>query len=339
MNAGTGLFLVPTATASDFAVCRTWIAHHSKSFYLSSLLLPRSVRGETWALYAFCRRADDAVDEPGAPGEKDDGLRRVATLRRRLGRVYEGRVGAQSDEAVDRAFAQVVARTRMPRALPEALLKGMEMDARDTAYLRFEDLLRYCFYVASTVGLMMNAVMGRFAPESRRAEVLLRAADLGVAMQLTNILRDVGEDGRRGRVYLPADLLLRHGTTQKEVLDLCQREQPPTPALRAALVELSALAQSFYASADAGIDFLPPPCRLAIRSARLIYAGILCRLARRGHDSITGRAFVPLLGKIWRVLRAFVHPIFSRPLLPATTLAGAPDALLLSLLKEVEVVP
>ena len=125
--------------------------------------------------------------------------RASTALRARLDRVYAGRA---DDDPIDRAFAAVVERHAIPRALPEALLAGMEMDARGTRYGDDDELLVYCFRVAATVGLMMTRVMG-----ASDDVAYVRAADLGVAMQLTNIARDVGEDARRGRVYLPAQLL------------------------------------------------------------------------------------------------------------------------------------
>src|SRR6185295_11457627 len=137
----------------------------------------------------------------------------------------------------------VVERYQIPRPLPEALLDGMEMDARGHSYESDDDLLRYCFRVASTVGLMMTRVMG-----ASREDALLRAADLGVAMQLTNIARDVGEDARRGRVYLPEELLDACGTDRAEVL----RADRPTPAIREAVRRLLERADAFYRSADRG---------------------------------------------------------------------------------------
>jgi phytoene/squalene synthetase len=212
--------------SEDLLLCRQHIARHSRSFYLSSLLLPRPIRHQAWALYAFCRQADDAVDgdNPGdgtvpvdAPSEAAQ-LVAVAGLRQRLAAVYRGEPGEGQGHAIDRAFAQVVTRTRMPVQLPSRLLDGMEQDARGQHYHSWEDLYGYCFNVAATVGLMMTCVMGHKLPASRQAEVLLRAADLGVAMQLTNIARDVGEDARRGRVYLPDELLGQHGLSSAAVL-------------------------------------------------------------------------------------------------------------------------
>ncbi len=261
----------------DRLACRAWIRRHSKSFFLSSLLLPARVRQASWALYAFCRRADDAVDADDASAAA--GLRRVESLRARLDRVYAGRA---DDDAIDRAFAAVVERYAIPRALPEALLAGMEMDARGTRYAGDDDLLLYCFRVAATVGLMMTRVMG-----AGDDVAYLRAADLGIAMQLTNIARDVGEDERRGRVYLPAALLDDAGGDRR-----C--------AVRALLER----ADAHYRAADRGVPLLPRDCRLAIASARNIYSAIGDAIAANGYDSLTQRAYVPLSRKLVLVARA-----------------------------------
>jgi len=264
----------------DRLACRAWIQRHSKSFFLSSLLLPARVRQASWALYAFCRRADDAVDE-----EPAGGMARVESLRRRLERVYAGRA---DDDPIDRAFAAVVERYRIPRALPEALLAGMEMDARGTRYDSDEELLVYCFRVAATVGLMMTRVMG-----ASDDVAYLRAADLGVAMQLTNIARDVGEDERRGRVYLPGALLARVDGGDRAA------------TLRAATRAILERAEGHYRAADRGVPLLPRDCRFAIASARRIYAAIGDAIARNGYDSVSQRAYVSLPRKLLLVASAW----------------------------------
>jgi phytoene synthase len=244
-------------------------------------------------LYAFCRRADDAVDE-----QADGGLARVDGLRRRLDAVYAGSAG---DNPIDRAFAALVEEVRLPRALPEALLAGMEMDARPAEYREEGDLLVYCFRVASSVGLMMTKVMGTSSDAA-----WLRAADLGVAMQLTNIARDVGEDARRGRVYLPSSLLDSVGVSRADVLSA----STASPSLREAVKQLLARAEAHYRSADLGIPMLPRGCRLAIRASRLIYADIGRVLAASGYDSITRRAHTSLPRKL-ALVAAAVPALFS----------------------------
>jgi phytoene synthase len=206
----------------ELEACRRWIAEHSKSFYLSSWLLPRDVREASWALYAFCRRADDAVDELEA---RADPLKNVELLRARLSDVYRG---TPPPHPIDRAFARVAQHYEIPESLPGALLDGMQMDAHGRQYESTEDLLLYCFRVASVVGLMMTCIMLGSARAPRI--VWLRAADLGIAMQLTNIARDVGEDARRGRVYIPSAWLEDVGIDRESLLTL-DRSTPATKAL------------------------------------------------------------------------------------------------------------
>jgi phytoene synthase len=278
----------------DQLACRDWIRTHSKSFFLSSLLLPSQVRQAAWALYAFCRRADDAVDDEGSPSEA---LRKVEQLRRRLEAVY--RQGADAQEhAVDRAFARVAERSSLPRALPEALLEGMEMDARGVSYDSWDELYGYCFRVASTVGLMMTRVMG--SAHAASPVLWLRAADLGVAMQLTNIARDVGEDARRGRVYLPLELLEELGIEPRQLLEA----REASPQAREAVRRVLQRAELHYRAADLGVPMLPRSCRFAIAASRLIYARIGQAIADNGHDSITQRAYVSLPRKLALVARA-----------------------------------
>ncbi len=332
-------------TQADLRLCQQHIAHHSKSFYLSSLLLPKSIRHEAWALYAFCRQADDAVDgdNPGdgtvpqhAPTEAAQ-LAAVANLRRKLAAVYRGEPGAGASHAIDRAFAQVVSRTRMPQALPARLLDGMEQDARGQRYTSWDDLYGYCFNVAATVGLMMTCVMGHKLPSARLPEVLLRASDLGVAMQLTNIARDVGEDARRGRVYLPDALLSKHGLSGDSVLTQAQSGAGPSDALRAAVAELLAVADSHYAAAEVGIAMLPDGAQWAIRSASRIYQRIGRALRAQGFDSLRVRARISAPHKLLLVLFAYLRGLWpSARRISVVASHGPADELLLRFCSEVQ---
>jgi len=311
-------------TAADVNICRGWIAEHSKSFYLSSLLLPRRVRHGAWALYAFCRRADDAADEGPLSGRR----RRVEALSRRLDDVYGGggaTIDDATDMALDRAYAAVAQRHGIPRVLPEALLHGMEMDLVDHRYRTWDDLYLYCFRVAAVVGLMMTRIMGW-----SRADAFLRAADLGIAMQMTNIARDVGEDARRGRVYLPDELLAECGMERAQVFDDTTTGRAGAP-LREAVRRLLARAEQHYAAADRGVPLLPRGCRLAIASSRHIYAAIGADLAAHSHDPIARRAHTSLLRKLALVGRA-VPALWSVAPAPAP---GPADALVERMLAEV----
>ena len=199
----------------DLAACRAAIRQGSRSFHAASLMLPARVRDPALALYAFCRLADDAVDEAPERG----GALAVASLHDRLDRVYAGR---PRNAPADRAFAAVVAAHDLPRALPEALLEGFAWDAAGRRYDTLPDLTAYCVRVAGTVGAMMTVLMG-----VRDRDALARACDLGVAMQLTNIARDVGEDAAAGRLYLPRDWLREEGIDPEAFLAAPR----PTPNL------------------------------------------------------------------------------------------------------------
>ena len=258
--------------ARDLAHCKEAIRHGSLSFHAASKLLPQSVRDPALALYAFCRLADDEVDLTSEKAEA------VLRLRDRLELVYAGR---PLDAPADRAFTAVVERFEMPRALPDALLEGMAWDAEGRMYESLSGVRAYSARVASAVGAMMTVLMG-----VRDADALARACDLGVAMQLTNIARDVGEDALEGRLYLPTDWLKEAGLEPGAFLANPQ----PTKAVRAMVKRLVMEANRLYFRSEAGIGALPLACRPGIFAARHIYAGIGGRLTTMSYDSVTARA-------------------------------------------------
>lgn len=259
---------------ADLDHCRAMIRTGSRSFHAASRLLPARVRAPALALYAFCRVADDAVDDTGPDGR----VRAVADLRRRLDRVYRG---CPRPVPADRAFAAVVAEFGMPRALPEALIEGFEWDAAGRQYRTLPEVRAYAARVASAVGAMMCVLMG-----VRDGDALARACDLGLAMQLTNIARDVGEDARAGRLYLPHDWLRDAGWAPGTFLRAPVFDAGIADVIRRLLAE----ADRLYARADAGIAALPVDCRAGIAAARHIYAGIGGAVARAGYDSLNARA-------------------------------------------------
>ena len=262
----------------------------SRSFSAAARLLPRGVHEPATALYAFCRLADDLVDE----GDTPDAL---GSLENRLNLAYDG---CPADHPADRTFAEVVARTKMPRELPLALLEGFAWDLQGRRYATLEELLDYAARVAGSVGAMMAVLMG-----VRSAEALARACDLGVAMQLTNIARDVGEDARAGRLYLPLDWLHAAGVNPENFLT-----QPSfSPALAGVIARLLDAAGHLYARGRDGIEALPPACRPGIRAAAMIYAEIGSVLVRRGCDSVTSRAYVPKPRKMALLGRALLPPL------------------------------
>jgi 15-cis-phytoene synthase len=277
----------PEATrASDLEACRALLRHGSKSFFAASLLLPRSVREPATALYAFCRVADDAVDTT------DDPQAALRLLHQRLDRIYAAR---GLTDPVDRAVSEVIIWFALPRPVFDALLDGFAWDAEGRRYDDLSSVLAYSARVAATVGVLMTLLMGERDPET-----LARACDLGVAMQLTNIARDVGEDARNGRLYLPRDWLRAEGIDPDQWL-----AAPVFDARVGRVVErLLKVADGLYERSRAGISDLPADCRAAIQAARLVYAEIGRIVAAGGYDSVTGRAVVPGRRKLALVARA-----------------------------------
>lgn len=262
------------------AACRAELARHSKSFDLASRLLPPARRDAAAALYAWCRRVDDAIDL-AAPGAAADALAREIRV---LHDVYAGAV--QSDLVLT-AFQDVVHACALPSHYPRELLEGMAMDVSSARYSDWADLDLYCYRVAGTVGLMMSHVLG-----VRRDGALVHAAHLGMGMQLTNIARDVAEDWALGRLYLPQRALREQGAAS---LEHALGGAPPE-AVRGALarVTLATLdrAERYYASGDRGLRDLSWRSALGVRTARQVYAEIGAIVRARGGDPLSGRAVV-----------------------------------------------
>ncbi|NBS96839.1 MAG: phytoene/squalene synthase family protein [Betaproteobacteria bacterium] len=266
----------------DLDACRTLLRGGSRTFYAASLLLPSRVRDPAIALYAFCRVADDAVDLA-----QEDGLstataaaRALARLHTRLERVY---AGDPLPQPADRAFADVVKRFAIPMTLPLALLEGFEWDTNGRRYETIEDLQAYAVRVAGTVGAMMALLM-----EVRTPEALARACDLGIGMQLTNIARDVGEDARAGRLYLPLAWLQEEGIHPEAWMANPQFD----PRIARVVARLLAAADEAYQRARDGVSALPADCRPGIDAAGRLYAEIGRQVERQQLDSVSTRAVV-----------------------------------------------
>jgi 15-cis-phytoene synthase len=264
----------------DLAACRQLMRGGSKTFFAASLLLPTRVRAPASALYAYCRLADDAIDLGTDP------LREMQQLQTRLDAIYAGRPGAAD---ADRALCQVVHRHAIPRELLDGLLEGFLWDAQGRRYETLADTQAYGARVAGTVGAMMTLVMG-----TRSATAVARACELGVAMQLTNIARDVGEDARNGRLYLPRQWLAEEGVDADTWL-----QNPVFNAGVARCIQrLLIAADELYFRAEHGVSELPLDCRPAIQAARLVYAEIGHQLERDGLDAINHRTVVSKRRKV-----------------------------------------
>ncbi len=273
------------------AMSRDLIQRGSKSFASAARLLPADLRDDASMLYAWCRYCDDQIDEqdlgfavtvarPGTPRE------RLAELTEKTRRAVRG----DADEPVFQALSRVTAKHAIPERHPLELLRGFEMDVEGRAYRTRNDTLDYCYHVAGVVGVMMAMIMG-----VRDRETLNRASDLGLAFQLTNIARDVIDDARAGRVYLPYEMLDAAGVPARAdaVADPVNRA-----AVFAVTDELLAMADRYYRSALYGMGRLPLGAAIGIGAARRIYRDI-GRIVRARRDKAWERRAV--VGKARKV--------------------------------------
>jgi len=282
-------------------ICARTLAEHSKSFALAGRLLPPQQRRDAAVLYTYCRLADDSIDL-APPSAQPAALRE---LQRALDSVYRGE--AQHDVRL-RAFQELVQRRRLPREYPEQLLLGMRMDTEGTHYQTLNELLLYCHRVAGVVGLMMCHVLGL---SDTRA--LKNAAHLGIAMQLTNICRDVTEDWQRGRLYLPLQMLRECGAGALNGLRLGPLPEAARESVAIVTRQLLREADRFYRSGDAGIPALPWRAALSVRAARLFYSAIGRRILRRDYDARSMRAVVPRAQKLRLLIQAIRLTVWGLP--------------------------
>ena len=290
---------------NDLQDCREAIRHGSRSFHVASKVLPARVRDPAFALYAFCRLADDAVDL------QQDKARAVLTLKDRLDKIYQGQ---PANGAADRAFASVVEDFGMPRELPDALLEGLAWDALEKRYQSYSDLVSYSARVASAVGVMMCVLMG-----VRDRNALARAADLGVAMQLTNIARDVGEDAYENRLYLPLDWFDEQGLDPEDFL----KNPKASPEIKAMVKRLLKEAHKLYIRSEAGVSRLPLNCRPGILAARHVYAGIARDITKHGYQSVERRAHTSKTDKLRLMSKALLQSV-TMSLMPQSATIHAP---------------
>ncbi len=277
-------------TAAALAQCRAITSTGSKSFSLAARLFPRDIRDAVFFLYGWCRYCDDEIDERRG----DTAGRRAARLAALSAGTRSAIAGEPQRDPVFLALGHVAARYRIPAHYPLELIEGMAMDARGETYETLDDLLLYCYRVAGTVGLMMAHVMG---VSDERA--FKNAAHLGIAMQLTNIVRDVVADAADGRVYLPRAWLTEAGIPVLSLGNPRYRGELAAVARRL-LME----AERYYRSADVGVRSLSFRCAVAVGAARYIYADIGTLVSRRGPAAWDERVFTPRRRKLAAVARA-----------------------------------
>lgn len=257
-------------------------AAHSKSFYFASGLLPEEKRSAVRALYAFCRTVDDIVDE-SSDEERGPQLD-----------YWRGMVNAgsfQQNDLVAAAWADTLTRYHIPRHYALQLIDGVARDLFQTRYQTFDELATYCYGVASTVGLMSMFIVGFHSHEA-----VPYAIKLGVALQMTNILRDVGEDHRNGRVYLPREELTFYGIRESDLA-----EGLITDNWRQFMKFQIDRTRQLYAESWAGVKMLEREGQLAIGAASVFYQGILDEIEKRDYDVFTSRASLSTIRKVSRI--------------------------------------
>ena len=265
-----------TITAADAqAYCTNLTKQSGSNFYYSFLFLPSTQREAMYTVYAFCKAVDSAVDEPPAGSDPKKELRR---WRAELDLVY----GGEPTWPLMISLAHHVKRLSIPKAYFEELIKGVEMDLTTTRYGTFDELSLYCYRVASIVGLICLHIFG---PTSAHAQDY--AIDLGMAFQLTNILRDLATDAQQGRIYLPQEDLVRFGCSESDFL-----EQKDSPRLHELIRFEAQRARTYYQKAHAALAALPKKDRRALTVAeimRAVYSRILDRIERPDHAAFGPR--------------------------------------------------
>lgn len=267
-----------------FEYARAITAYYSKSFYYATRMLPTERRWATYALYGFCRHCDNLIDIPRQRTETET-LREIHSLAEELQIAYNS---GESQHPVIRAFILVAKHYGIPIEYPLDLLKGVAMDIQQVRYKTFDDLSLFCYRVAAVVGLMMTHVLGY-----SDNKVFQYAKKLGIAMQLTNILRDIKEDKEMGRIYIPQKDLVQYGVSEDDIL-----EEKMTPQLQALMEFQIARADRYYTEAIPGIALLVNESQYAIYSAAKIYRGILRKVEALDYNPFLERVFVPSVQKI-----------------------------------------
>jgi phytoene synthase len=278
----------------SYKLCRQLIAKYSATFYLSTLLLSKEKRPAVWAIYAWCRRTDELVDGPASALTTPETLDQ---WEQQLESIFAG----HPVENYDVALVDTVQRFPMEIQPFRDMIAGQRMDLYRSRYETFEELYLYCYRVAGTVGLMSTAIMGldntsNTAPWNREQPPYIPTQEeiaLGIAKQLTNILRDVGEDARRGRIYIPLEDLARFNYTEQDLMKGVIDER-----WRSLMRFQIARAEQFYRKAERGISYLSSDARLPVWAALMHYRGILKVIERNDYDVFNRRAYVPQWQKL-----------------------------------------
>ncbi|UKO98468.1 15-cis-phytoene synthase CrtB [Nostoc sp. UHCC 0870] len=273
----------------SYKICRQLTAKYAKTFYLGTLLMSPAKRQAIWAIYAWCRRTDELVDGPTAAITTPETL---DLWEQHLESIFAG----HPVENYDVALVDTLQRFALDIQPFRDMIAGQRMDLYRSRYETFEELYLYCYRVAGTVGLMSTSVMeidttGNTAPWHQRKQPYIPTEEAianGIALQLTNILRDVGEDAKRGRIYIPLEDLAQFNYTEQEFFDGVVDDR-----WRALMRFQIERARQFYTKAEQGITHLAPDARWPVWAASMLYGQILDVIERQDYNVFNQRAYVP----------------------------------------------
>ena len=279
------------AFGDGFTRAQAITRQYAKTFYFASRFLPREKRSAAYAVYALCRITDNTVDNDGHTSAIQ-ALRAIGTS---ISRVYSA---ADLNDTLLLAFKETVERYRIPRNCFDELLEGMGMDLEKQRYRNFDELYSYCYRVAGVVGLIMLRVFGYQQPEAER-----HAVELGVAMQLTNIVRDIKEDYRRGRIYVPQDEMEQCMVSEDHIAG-----EKVDGAFKTLLSMQISRARHYYDSAAKGVALIDNlRCRLVVVLMKELYAGILTAVEKNNYDVFSRRAHLSPPRKVIKAVQCLLR--------------------------------
>lgn len=292
-----------------YAYCREITRLHAKSFYFAAKFLPKEKQRSIYALYALCRSVDDEVDEAEVSSEAQ-AIKAIARWQKKLNKIYEETkdelpiTNNEADNSINQqqdlifiAWKDLLSKYKIRQNLPLELMQGVLMDTHINRYETFDDLYVYCYRVASTVGLMSSEIFGYAKPET-----LEYAEALGIAMQLTNILRDIKEDAAMNRIYLPQEDLEKFGVSEQQIFD----NQPDEKFTELMKFEIKR-AREFYRKAERGIRLLEKDTRFTVLLAARLYAKILDEIERQNYDIFRARAHTSARQKIFSIPKIWLE--------------------------------
>ncbi len=278
---------------SAFLYSKELTKEYSRSFYAASLLLPRHRRWGTFAIYGFCRYVDNMIDKPRARNI-DEIRTEMEDLRTELKIAYRT---TESEHPVLSPFIITAAEFNIPIEYPLELVTGVLMDLENKSYQTFQDLYQFCYRVAAVVGLMMTHVLGYYEKAAFQY-----AEKLGIAFQLTNILRDIQEDKEMGRIYVPRQEMDRFGVRPEDFFN-----ENFTAAFKDLIKYQISRAQEYYRQSHPGIAMLEQSSRFSIYSAKYIYGGILNKIEKNDYNPFLGRVYVPFSSKAAIILTQIIR--------------------------------